>query len=76
MQRGCIITFAASVKRARERVWGFWILENSDGERNSLGFCAGAVSLPKTNSNDAQPAPTSEIVAERILGLSQLILFT
>jgi len=56
MQRGCIITFAASVKKARERVWGFWIFENSAGERNSLGFCAGAVSLAETNSNDAQPA--------------------
>ena len=50
-----------------------WIPENSDGERNSLGFCAGAVSLPKTNSNDAQPAPTSEIVAERILGLFEVV---
>src|ERR1700682_1240312 len=71
-----MITFAASVKSARERVWGSWIPENSDGERNSLDFCAAAVSLPKTTSNDAQLAPTSEIVAERILRRSQLSLFT
>ena len=70
-----IITFAASVKSARERVCGSWMPENSDGERNSLGFCADACLLPKTN-NDTQLTATTEIVAERIPRLPRLSLST
>jgi hypothetical protein len=75
MQRGFIMTFAASVKSARERAKGSWILENADGDRNSLGLCAVAMSLPKTSSNDAQPDATSEIIVERSPRLSQPRLF-
>jgi hypothetical protein len=75
IQRGFIITFAASVKSARERVCGSWMPENSDGERNSLGFCADALLLPKTN-NDTQLTATTEIVTERIPRLPRLSLST
>jgi hypothetical protein len=67
-----MITLAASVKSARERVWVSWMPENDNGERNSSEFCAIEVWLPRTMSH-AQLTPTSEIIAEQIAKLFPLI---
>jgi hypothetical protein len=52
-QRGCMITFAASVKSARERACVSRMPEKAEGLRNSSGFCAETAAEPTSKSRTA-----------------------
>src|ERR1700730_255705 len=54
MHRGFLITFAASAKRARERVGVSTILAKAEGARSSTGFCARVVVGPAAKSANTQ----------------------
>lgn len=60
MHRGFMITFAASLKRARERVGVSEMLEKLEGARRSARFWA-LVEGPTSKISDAQLNETNEV---------------
>ena len=60
MHRGFMITFAASLKRARERVGVSGMLEKLEGARSSARFWA-LVEGPTSKIRDAQLNETNEV---------------
>jgi hypothetical protein len=52
-QRGCMITFAASVKSARERACVSRMPEKAEGALNSTRLCAKAAVEPTSKSRTA-----------------------
>jgi hypothetical protein len=66
-QRGCMITFAASVKRARERAGVSVIPAKAEGGRSSTGFCAKAAVEHASKRRGTQSLGAKPIISERPL---------
>jgi hypothetical protein len=69
MHRGFMITFAASVKRARERGCVSTILEKAEGERSSTAFCASLVVGLASKRRNPQSKEVNEAICRRRLTL-------